>query len=265
MNKNNIVLVTGGSSGLGFGLARDLLKRGAGVILLARNLEKLEKARETLHGEFRDRLIDTVSVDVTDADAVATALPAVIEKHPSLDMVINNAGIMREGYFESLDIPAFQTVMNANFFGCIYVTRTVLPYLKASRGRLVNIASVAGLTGVFGYTPYCSAKHALVGLTESLRYELKPQGITVHLVCPPEFDSPMVDDLDAYRTPENRAHTLMIPKLPLDVVVKDTMKGIEKNRFRIIPGFQTRLMVFGMQHFPAISRRMADLKIRRCR
>ena len=137
------------------------------------------------------------------------------------------------------------------------------PYLKKSHGRLVNISSVAGLTGVFGYTPYCSSKHALVGLTESLRYELKPQGITVHLVCPPEFESPLVDDLETYRSPENRAHTLMIPKMKLETVVKETLKGIEKNRFKIIPGWQTRMMVFGVQHFQVISRYLADIKIKK--
>ena len=222
MFKDKVVLITGGSSGLGLGLASTLLEKNARVVLLARNLKKLEQTKEELKHCFSEQKIDIVSADVSDYESLRMVLVEKLKKLPALDMVINNAGVIREGYFQNLSMKDFETVIGINYFGCLHVTHITLPYLKKSHGRLVNISSVAGLTGVFGYTPYCSSKHALVGLTESLRYELKPQGITVHLVCPPEFESPLVDDLETYRSPENRAHTLMIPKMKLETVVKET-------------------------------------------
>lgn len=263
MFQNKTILITGGSSGLGLGLAEGLLERKARLILLARTRKKLERAKERLLTKVTGGNVDIVSVDVSDRDALQGAIQDALKHQPSLDMVINNAGILREGYFEKLATKDFEEIFSANFFGCLYVTQIVLPYLKKSRGRLINVASVAGLTGSFGNSAYGSSKYALVGLTETLRYELNPQGITVQLVCPPEFLSPMVEELDTYRTPENLAHTLMIPRLPMDTLVKDTIKGIEKNRFKIVPGWRTRLMLLGVQHFPGISRLLADRVIKK--
>ena len=178
-------------------------------------------------------------------------------------MLINSAGILREGYFENLPMSTFREVMETNFFGLLNATRAALPYLKSTRGRLVNIASLGGLAGVFGYTAYCSSKHALVGLTESLRYELQPQGIRVHLICPAEFDSPMVDELDKNRTPENRAQVQTIPKSSVDMIVKDTLAGIRAERFLIIPGGLARIAAFGLRHFPSIFRANGDRTLRK--
>ena len=263
MFKNKTILITGGSSGLGLGLAQALLERGSRLILLARTPEKLEQAKERLLKSVPNGNVEIVAVDVSDREALQEVLDGALQQRPSLDMVINNAGILREGYFEKLAVTDFEEMFGANYFGCLYVTQITLPYLKKSRGRLINVASVAGLTGGFGLSAYSSTKYALVGFTETLRCELKPQGVTVQVVCPPEFLSPMVEELNTYRTPENLAHTLMIPRLTLDTLVQETIKGIEKNRFKIIPGRRTRLVLFGVQHFPGISRFFADQIIKK--
>ncbi len=173
-------------------------------------------------------------------------------------MLFNNAGVMREGRFETLTDNDFQAVMQTNFFGPVNVTRAALPHLRAAGGRLINIASIAGLTGIFGFTAYGSAKHALVGFTESLHYELLRQGIKVHLVCPAEFETPMVAELDSYRTPENRRHTLTIPRTPLEIVVADTLRGIRRDRYFIVPGGRARLAVLGLRLVPSIVRRLGE-------
>jgi 3-dehydrosphinganine reductase len=263
MFKNKTILITGGSSGLGLGLAQALLEKGARLILLARTPEKLEQAKERLLKSIPGGNVDIIPVDVSDREALQEALHDALQRQPSLDMVINNAGILREGYFEKLAVTDFKEMFGANYFGALYITQITLPYLKKSRGRLINVASVAGLTGGFGLSAYGSSKYALIGLTETLRCELKPQGVTVQVVCPPEFLSPMVEELDTYRTPENLAHTIMIPRLSLDTLVKETIKGIEKNKFKIIPGWRTRLMLLGAQHFPGISRFFADQVIKK--
>jgi 3-dehydrosphinganine reductase len=198
------------------------------------------------------------SLDVSDEDATLKSMQRIAEAHGGIDVLINSAGILREGRFEALPMRLFRDVMDINYFGIIHATRAALPHLRASRGRLLNIASMAGLTGVFGYTPYCGAKHALVGLTESLRYELKPTGVRVHLVCPGEFDSPMVDALDRSRTPENRAHALTIPKATVTKIAAQTLSGIRANRFLIVPGALTRAVAFGIRHFPRVTRAVGD-------
>lgn len=207
--KNARIVVTGGSSGLGLALAHALAKKGARLVLVARNPSKLDAAAREIVESHPGAKVDVQAVDVTDEAAVTGAMRAAAEAMGGIDVLINNAGILREGYFETLPSSAFRDVMDINFFGVLNATMAALPYLKEAKGRLINIASVAGLMGVFGYTPYCASKHALVGFTSSLRCELEPLGVKVQLVCPGEFDSPMVDELDQdpdAREPRARAH-----------------------------------------------------------
>lgn len=260
---NKRVVITGGSSGLGLALARSLALEGARLTLIARDRGKLEAAVSVIRAASPGAEVEFQAVDVTDDAEIGRAMTRIAEANGGIDMLINSAGILREGYFENQSMSRFREIMEINFFGLLNATRAALPFLKQSRGRLVNIASLAGLTGVFGYTAYSSSKHALVGLTESLRYELRPQGISVHLVCPGEFDSPMVDELERDRTPENRAHVLTIPKSSVEVVAKDTLAGIRAGRFLIVPGRLARGVVFGLRHFPSIFRASTDRTVQR--
>lgn len=258
-------VVTGGSSGLGLLLAEKLVTAGVRTTILARDETKLAAASARLRSKAPAVEIRVIAVDVSDAEAVERSFADLASTAGGIDMLVNSAGILREGYFEDLDPSVFHDVMNTDFFGVVNTVRGALPFLKASNGRIVNVASVAGLTGVFGYTPYCAAKHALVGFTESLRFELEPQGVSVQLVCPGEFDSPMVDILDRTRTPENRAHTLMIPKLPIEQIANEIVEGIRRNTRRIIPGWRTRLMVHASRLAPSSARRAAEHRITRAR
>jgi 3-dehydrosphinganine reductase len=115
----------------------------------------------------------------------------------------------------------------------------------------------------FGYTAYCASKHAVVGFTDALRYELKPEGVGVHLVCPGEFDSPMVDDVDTYRTPENKAHTQTIPKLPVEPIAQAVIDGLREDRYLIVPGVRTRVFAGLIRWFPALARALGDATIAR--
>jgi 3-dehydrosphinganine reductase len=266
------VVITGGSSGLGLALAHALVARGDAVALLARDERKLENAAAELRASKPGAIVHATAADVQDAAALAQTFATLANSLGGIDVLVNSAGIMREGYFEKVPLGAHREVMDINYFGTLNAIQAALPYLKkaarprlqgAAQSRIVNIASMAGLTGVFGYTAYCAAKHALVGLSESLRYELAPQGITVQLVCPGEFDSPLVDALEKTRTPENREHTLTIPKVGVDVIVQTVLRGMDGNRFRIVPGRLAQLSAFGLQHFPGISRAVGDARVRK--
>ncbi len=259
-NGKNVV-ITGGSSGLGLAMARQLAAKGATVILIARGKEKLETVKAEI--TKRGGKTHVFSCDVSNMAAITETFRKINTEIGPPDILINSAGILREGYFDQLSVETFRDVIETNYFGVLHAVKAALPYIIKQKGRIINISSVAGLLGVFGYTPYCSSKFALVGLSEALRYEMKPLGVGVHLVCPSEFVSPMTLDLNDTRTPENKAHTLTIPEYDLNTIVRETIRGIEKGKFLIIPGLLCRLTVFGARHFPAITRLVSDFKISR--
>lgn len=265
MFAGNTIIITGGSSGVGRVLANKLVRRGANIALIARDFAKLENTAEEIRANMAShQRVMTFSCDVTDAGAVETVFDTIKREFGSPHILINSAGILREGYFEHQGPETFREVMDINFFGALHCIRTVLPYFKDNGGgRIINIASVAGLMGVFGYTAYCASKHALIGLTTALRAEMKPKNIDCHLVCPPEFDSPMVEAISAARTPENKLLTHTIPVTTADAVADEVLRGIEKNRFLIIPGRTARLLTTLDRYFPALSHIIVDFKLRR--
>ena len=202
------VMITGGSSGLGKELALRFLERGANVALFARDQEKLRSVRDELEKNTSgSQQVKGFPCDVSQPQSVEKAFLSATEGLDPPDILVNSAGVLREGPFMDQTLEVFREVMDINFFGTLNCIKSILPiFERKGEGRIVNICSMAGFMGVFGYSAYCSSKHALVGLSSVLRMEMKPKNINVHLVCPPEFESPMVDELNDYRTvlPENR-------------------------------------------------------------
>jgi 3-dehydrosphinganine reductase len=229
---------------------------------LARDAQKLSHARSELLARTANAEVHVHSVDVSDGTALASVFDRIAADLGGLDLLVNSAGILREGYFDSLDEQDFRAVMDVNCFGALNAIRAALPHLERSKGRILNVASIAALTGVFGYAAYCASKHALLGASDSLRAELRPRGIRVQVACPGEFDSPMVEALDRTRSPENRAHTLALPKTSVDEIVRDIVRALEGDDFVIVPGRRARVFAFGIRHFPRTSRRVGDAKIR---
>jgi len=262
---NRRTVITGGSSGLGLALAIELAKGGDQLALIARNRAKLEVAATEICTAVPGAKVSCYSVDVCDASAVQESIDKIIAQTGGIDLLINSAGILREACFEETTEAVFRETFDINLFGLINCCRAALPSLKANSGTIINIASMASHTGVFGYTAYCASKHAVKGFTESLYYELKPQGVRVQLICPPEFDSPMVDAMNENRSPENMAQTQQIPKEPVEVIVRDTLKAIDSGRYHTITGLRATLMGFSMQHFPGVGRWMSNRIISQAR
>lgn len=255
---NRRTVITGGSSGLGLALAFALAELGDELVLIARNPAKLEAAAAEIRAAVTGAKVSYYSVDVSDNPALQQSFERIIEQMGGIDLLINSAGVLREARFEDTTEAIFRETFDINLFGVINCCRVALPSLKENSGTIVNIASMASHSGVYGYTAYCASKHALKGFTESLYFELEPQGVRVQLICPPEFDSPMVDALDGGRSPENLAQSLMVPKEPVDVIVRDTMRAIRSGRYHTITGFNAKLAGFVIQHFPHITRKLAE-------
>lgn len=257
------VVITGGSSGLGLGFAKAFAARSADLVLLARGEAGLGEARALIAAQAPATRVETLAVDVADGAAMRAAA-AQLAQGGDIDLLINCAGILREGYFDTFVEDDFRALIDINLFGTVHSVRAFLPQLRATRGRIVNISSLSGVTGIFGYSGYCASKFAVQGYSEVLRLELRPQGIAVHVVCPGEFESPMLAALaHAGRTPENVAHASSLPAIGVDTVVRDTLRGIERDAFEIVPGRLARLAAFSIRHFPRTSRKISDWRVRR--
>ncbi len=177
---DRVVVVTGGAGGIGRALCARFLDSGARVAALDLDGEGLDELARDLGSE---RLM-TVRVDITNPDQTRSALDEVIARYGSVDVLVNNAGLVHRSSFRETEPSVFRRVMEVNYFGSINVTKAALPSLIERRGVIVVISSVAGLVPLFGRSGYSASKHALHGLFESLRAELADDGVDVLMVCP---------------------------------------------------------------------------------
>jgi NAD(P)-dependent dehydrogenase (short-subunit alcohol dehydrogenase family) len=181
--RGRVVVITGGSRGLGLVLARQIAQQGARVVLLARDAAELLRAREDLHSRGAD--VVTGVCDVRSQADVSAAIESVITRLGAIDVVINNAGIVQVGPIEHMQLSDFHDAMAVHLWGPLYVTLAALPHMRRrGGGRIVNISSVGGKVGIPHLVPYCASKFALVGLSDALRHELRRYDIRVTTVCP---------------------------------------------------------------------------------
>jgi short-subunit dehydrogenase len=187
-----IVLITGGSRGLGLALAERYGRSGARLILTARNLDELITARHTLLDRNAVQSPDDVLLipaDLTDAPQAATLIDHAVGHFGRIDILINNAGIIEVGPAENQPVAAYRRAMATNFFAALYTTQAALPHLLRRNpidgdAAIVNIASIGGKVPVPHLLPYVASKFALVGFSEGLHAELRHKGVRVTTVCP---------------------------------------------------------------------------------
>jgi len=181
--KDKVIVITGASAGIGAALALALAGRGARLMLAARDGTKLEQVAEACR-KLGARAVASVSDLARPADC-QTLIECTLREFGGIDVLVNNAGITMWSRFDALsDLSMFEQLMKVNYLGAVYVTKHALPALKASRGLIVAVASVAGFTGVPERTGYAASKHAMVGFFESLRIELEGTGVDVSIVAP---------------------------------------------------------------------------------
>jgi len=177
-----VVLITGGSRGLGFALAREFARQGCRVAICARNHDELKAATGALE---RYDSVAGYACDVTCQDEVEHLIEATITRFGTMDILVNNAGEIQVGPVQSLTIEDFKAAMDVMFWGMVYSSMAVLPhFLRKESGRIVNITSIGGKVAVPHLLPYTSAKFAALGFSEGLRAELKGTGIAVTTVVP---------------------------------------------------------------------------------
>jgi uncharacterized protein len=169
-------VVTGASSGIGEAIARELARRGWKLVLVARRRERLEPVAEELRGEFE-------LCDVSSREEVDRAAAAILERHPRVDLLVNNAGIPGRGDFFTLEPERIEAVVRTNYLGSVWMTRALAAGLLEG-SRVVNVVSVAGTVAFAPAGPYAASKHAQLAFSRSLTGLLAGRGVRVHTVLP---------------------------------------------------------------------------------
>ncbi len=181
--KENVVVLTGASSGIGRAVALKLAAQGAWLALAARRTDELKSLADECR-QLGGRCM-YVTTDVTSQADCQKLVDGAVQEFRRVDTLINNAGVTMWARFDELQtLEPLHTIMETNYFGSVYCTHAALPHLKKSRGRIVQISSLTGKAGVPTRSGYAASKHAMVGFFDSLRIELADSGVTVTSVYP---------------------------------------------------------------------------------
>jgi dehydrogenase/reductase SDR family member 7B len=180
--KNKVVIITGGSSGIGLALAEQFGKAGSKILITGRNLTELNKAVTEL--QAKGILVSGFQADVSREEDNKAMADEAVRLYGTIDILINNAGISMRALFSEVDLEVVKKVMDINFYGVLYTTKYCLPEITKNKGSVVGISSIAGFRGLPGRTGYSASKFALNGFLEVLRTELLKTGVHVLTACP---------------------------------------------------------------------------------
>ncbi|MFO0548707.1 MAG: SDR family oxidoreductase [Polyangiaceae bacterium] len=252
------VLVTGGSSGIGLAFARLIASYGGQPILVARRQNLLDEARATLDREHPQAKTETLALDVSSEDDVSGKLGAYLDKHP-VDMLVNNAGVVMPGRFVDLPVAEFRRMMDINFMGTVLMTKVLAPhFIGQKRGHVLNVSSLAGVMGIYGYTAYAASKFAVIGFSQALRAEMWPHNIRVSVCMPPDTDTPQLAMENEHKPAETKAIAGTVKTLSADAVAQSMADGMAKGTFEIYPDMASRMVALGQGVLPGVARWVCD-------
>ena len=252
--KGKKVLITGGSSGIGFAIAEAMLAKGADVAITGRRQDVvMEAAKQLRQG---GRRVESVAADVSTASGREATLKLSLEKLGGLDVLVNNAGGVRAGRLEETTEAEIRTMIEVDLVAPILLTRAALPALRASGdGLVVNVTSGIALVAAPFYATYAGVKGGLSKFGESLRRELNGEGIRVMTVYPGATDTPMMRSSRA--GPE-----LGFTREPASAVAAAVIEGIEQDAFEVTRGGEARakMIALNREDPAALDKRFLDLK-----
>ncbi len=247
--QGKLALITGGSSGIGLAVAQQLARGGANVWILARRKEPLQSAFQALYS-YNGQRHGMLSADVSEWKQVQGAVEKLQREVGVPDLLINSAGVTEPGLVEELSIETYREMMEINYLGTVHVTKAVLPgMLQRGSGDIVNISSAGGFVTGPGYGAYSPTKFAVRGFSDALRAEVKPRGLRVFLVYPPNTDTPQRAYEVSHQSPE--IHHLdenagigpwKFGTLPVNYVAADILQGVQRGRYVILPGTGNRVL-----------------------
>ena len=258
LEKDMRAFVTGAASGIGRATALALAERGLRLFLADIDevgLAETQRQIETRGGTVADRRV----LDVTRIEAVAALADEWHAAHGAMDVVLNVAGVAIFGVVEDMRHEDWKRVIDVNLWGTIHVVECFVPaMIRARRGHVVNIASLAGLMGLPWHAAYSTSKWGVVGLSEVLRLDLRQHGIGVTVVCPGAVDTPMKQSGVILGVPPDQPTLLELRRrfdrqaVSPETVARLTCAAIERDRFRVVTSWDVRVLDFCKRHLPRL-------------
>jgi len=233
---SGVVVITGAAGGIGSALARAWAAAGERLALLDVDAEGVTALADALRAAGHEAL--ALPCDVTDEAACVEAVAEVVERFGGVDVLVANAGCTHLSDVAETDTSVLRRIMDVNFFGAVHVTRAALPSLRARRGRIAVISSVAGFAPLVGRGGYAASKHALHGLFETLRGEVAADGVSVTMVCPSFVRTEIgAQALGGDGGPATRVRTETGRPMEPDAVAQAVVRAVAKRRrFLVLSG-----------------------------
>ena len=262
---NKTIFITGGSSGIGLAIAKAFAKQGSHVMIFARTITVLENAvadiqQSAIHPSQK---ISFYQVDITDNADVKVVFEKAVNENGIPDILINCVGIAQPDYFSNISFESFDKTIKTNLYSTWNSCSAILPYMKQKGGHIVNTSSIAGFIGVFGYTDYCMTKFGILGFSDALRQELMQYNINVSVLCPPDTDTPGLQEENKTKPKETQAISGNAKLLKPEFVADAVLKGIRQNKKMIIPGADGKMSLFFKRFFPSLVDWMINRTVRR--
>lgn len=251
--KNKVIIVTGASSGIGRACAEEFAKRGANLVLAARQYVTLCEITSDLEKKYGIKAI-AVQTDVSKEEDCQLLIKQAMVTFDKIDILINNAGLSMRALFNEVDLSVLKNLMDVNFWGTVYCTKYALPEILKTKGSVVSVSSIAGYRGLPGRTGYSSSKFAMNGFMESLRTELLKTGVHVMVACP-GFTASNIRVTALSKDGASHGETSMEEgkMMSADAVAKIIADGIVARKRTLIMTGQGKLTVWVNKLFPALA------------
>lgn len=249
--KNKIIFIIGGSSGIGFALAQEFANKQAKVCIFARNLNELQKAQSKIKSQNPNAQIEIENLDVLDQISIAKAFAQKSAQMGNIQILINCAGFARPNNFENINQDDFRRTLELNLLGARNVAFEILPYFKKQKsGHLINVSSVAGFLGIFGYTDYCASKFALVGFCEALQQEVAQFNIKISVLYPPDTDTEGFAKEALTKPLETQAISEGNALISAELLARKVLKQIPKQKFHLLPTLDSKITYYAKRYAP---------------
>ncbi len=259
---DKLAVVTGASSGIGQAIAVELASHGASVVLVGTNIKRLSESKKLCEDIGATAYVQ--QANVADLEQMKQLANTVMSEIGVPDILINNAGVVMSGLMHEVEPEDWDRLLGINVMGVVYGCRYFLPDMikRGTGGHIVNIASAAGLIGQPGMSTYCATKHAVVGISASMRYELSGNKIGVTTMCPGYVQTPIMDNLklvgklNTEKVRSKVASDMKRNKLTAEDVAKRTIKAIIKNEAFVTIGKDAKAAYLGHRFAPGLIDRM---------
>jgi short-subunit dehydrogenase len=248
--RDKVVVVTGGTDGIGKALVDALLASGARVATCGRNHDKLYR----LQSEYPSAFLLTILADVSNENDCRRLIESTIKNFGGIDILVNNAGISMRALIRDTDLDVIRTVMDINFYGAVYCTKYALPSIIERKGTIVGVSSIAGYRGLPGRSGYSASKFALQGFLEAIRTELMDDGVHVMWVCP-GFTTSNIRQVALNKNAESQGESPMDEgrMMSAEECAGHILKSIRKKKRTLVLTFTGKRTVFMQKFFPKLA------------